>query len=469
MKAPVEPTEAPCISARDALLELARREARGRYRSFIQATAPQLAMTEFHSMLCRSLQRVADGECQRLILSCPPRHGKTTFALRRLVPYLLGHNPASEVILAGHSWELVKGHSRAIREAMQAPVYRDIFPDATLAEDSAALECWQTKAGGCVLSAGVGAGIVGRGAHVGIIDDIHPSQEAADSRVLTEKTYEWFKSSFLTRLYPEAACIVIASRWSNGDLIGRILASETAAEWDILSFPVWARHGNPLWPDRFNREWIEQTRKRVGERVFSAQYLCAPRVKTDNAVERDWWQYIEPAQLPYGIRWVRGFDPATSTKTSADYSATCRVGRDRDRNFYIDAAWFGRLAWPQMKTRLISMVVADSVKPPLHVEAVAGFKVAASELKSALSGVCRVRELRVSRDKLSRALPWVAQVEAGRVYLVNTPGNEPFFDELLYEAESLGAASVHDDCVDAVSIAFEALTKRSETIVMALE
>ena len=58
------------------------------------------------------------------------------------------------------------------------------------------------------------------------------------------------------------------------------------------------------------------------------------------------------------------------------------------------------------------------------------------------------RGVKVSGTKVSRALPWIALAEEGKVFLVRGAWNKEFIDE----ACSFPAGT-HDDQVDAVSIA----------------
>ena len=59
-----------------------------------------------------------------------------------------------------------------------------------------------------------------------------------------------------------------------------------------------------------------------------------------------------------------------------------------------------------------------------------------------------LRGVKVKGDKVTRALPWIALAEEGRIFLVKGPWNTDFIDE----AASFPSGT-HDDQIDAVSIA----------------
>ena len=71
--------------------------------------------------------------------------------------------------------------------------------------------------------------------------------------------------------------------------------------------------------------------------------------------------------------------------------------------------------------------------------------VAATRLAYAAAHVV-MRELGAEKDKLTRALPWIALVEQGKVFLVRGEWNVPFIQEAAAFPDSK-----NDDMVDAVS------------------
>src|SRR6185369_10158038 len=76
---------------------------------------------------------------------------------------------------------------------------------------------------GGMYTAGIGGPLTGRGANLLIIDDPIKNAEEAESKVYRDKTWEWFNSTAYTRLEPDAACIIIQTRWHHDDLTGRLL------------------------------------------------------------------------------------------------------------------------------------------------------------------------------------------------------------------------------------------------------
>lgn len=70
-----------------------------------------------------------------------------------------------------------------------------------------------------------------------------------------------------------------------------------------------------------------------------------------------------------------------------------------------------------------------------------------------------LRGVPVKGDKITRALPWIALAEEGRVFLVRGPWNDDFIDE----ACSFPSGT-HDDQIDAVSIAVRMHNQQSNRL-----
>lgn len=443
-----------------ALVELARRAARQSMGAFCRATKSDFDMTPFHAKICEALDRVVSGDCRRLILTMPPRHGKSELVSRRLPAFFFGHNPGGQIISTSYGFELTKTFSRDVRRNMASEVYQAIFPEVSLASDSAAVERWETAQGGAYLAQGVGGSITGHGADLLICDDLISNREQAESATQLDKVWDFFTGSLYPRLHPGGRIVVIMTRWSPGDPVGRLLSGDDAASWQVLHFPAIDDTGAALWPERYPKEELEQIRRNIGNHDFESLYQGRPYARGGQYVKGQWFEVVDESAVPAGLVWNRGLDLAVSTKKTADLSASVRIARQREGNierFFVAGGWNQRLDWPECKRRVIALAQIERAR--LYVEAVAGFAVAYRELHDALRGLCVVRQIQATKDKLTRALPWIAAAEAGKMVLVRSKGNNDWIAEFLAEAEAFPAAGAKDDLVDALSIAFEGLVR----------
>lgn len=172
--------------------------------------------------------------------------------------------------------------------------------------------------------------------------------------------------------------------------------------------------------------------------------------------DRTWFKIVDVA--PAGLRWVRFWDLAATEKQLSkpddrdpDYTAGAKLARDRQGRWFLGGMVRGQWAWMRAKHAIFNTAHVDGRRVQIGVEAVAGFKTAAAELQAAteLAGYT-VRAYGVTKDKVARANPWLAQAQAGNFYLVRGPWNDAFLDEV--EEFPVGG---HDDQVDGVSGAQE--------------
>ena len=438
--------------------------ARSNYEAFFRVMMEEnYELTAHHVALAKILNEVAHGLASgqpyraRHIVSFPPRFGKSTETVMYYLPYLLGLWPRMDSMVVANNDGLVRGFSVFVQELLRDERYRAIFPGTAMHARYTASDDWRTTAWGRQIFSGIGAGLAGRGANILIVDDPHPNLEAADSMTQTEKVFSTFQNDLVSRLDPvRQAVIIISTRQSPMDLIGRLITGPTAAEWKFHSFPICDEDEHSIWPARFTDVWIQQQKAEIGNRSFQSQYLCRPFIKTDNSIDRESWQWIEPEMLPTdGIRWFWGLDPAATTKTKSDYSALARVGirgSGTTAVLYLDAGLYGRWAWPEAKMRISETV--RKAPAPVGMEAVSVFKTAFAELRETLAGTVHVSMVPADGDKLARAWGWLSLHHVGRVKLVRRPSSAKWFGELMTECEGLGSKSIHDDLVDAVGIAY---------------
>ena len=114
---------------------------------------------------------------------------------------------------------------RRVRNLVASMEHRNVF-GVGIAADRKSVGAWETEVGGEYFAVGVGGAVTGRRADCGLIDDPIRGVEDADSERARTRIWEWFINDFRTRLKPQAVQIIIASRWHDDDLIGRLLERE---------------------------------------------------------------------------------------------------------------------------------------------------------------------------------------------------------------------------------------------------
>jgi hypothetical protein len=253
-----------------------------RFIKFVEAVWPTFIAGRHHARMAEAFERVARGECKRLIINMPPRHTKSEFASYLLPAWFLGKFPHKKVIQASHTAELAVGFGRKVRNLVDSEAYRSIFPNLTLSADSKAAGRWNTSKGGDYFAIGVGGAVTGKGADVLIIDDPHSEQEAALAQInpdIYDKVYEWYTSGPRQRLQPGGSIVIVMTRWSLRDLTGQVIkssASRGGDEWEVIEFPAILPSGNPLWPEFWSKDELEALHTELPNSKWMAQYQQEP-------------------------------------------------------------------------------------------------------------------------------------------------------------------------------------------------
>lgn len=448
----------PAEAARELLR---RRRARRRLLDFTNYTFPQYRAEAFHTLLADTLDRVLAGEIKRLMVFAPPQHGKSELVSVRFPAYWLAQRPDDPVILTSYAASLAYSKSRQARGVIEGPEWRVLFPGVETNPESRAVDHWGLKdSRGELLAAGVGGPITGHGAKLGIIDDPVENWEQAQSETYREKTWEWYRTTFRTRIHEGGAIVLVMTRWHLGDLAGKLLAQDPG-QWTVLRLPALSKgegdplgraEGEPLCPLRFSRKALLAIKRDIGSRAWSAEYDGDPVAAEGNLFKRAWFPIVGTA--PALARRVRYWDRA-ATPGGGDYTAGVLMA-EADGIYYVEDVKRGQ--WSTGEREAITKQTAQ-LDASRHVTTVwleqepgsSGVDSAKATIK-ALAGF-DVHAETVTGSKEVRAGPFAAQAEAGNVRLVSGRWNEAYLDEL-----TAFPNGEYDDQVDGSSGAFNKLT-----------
>jgi predicted phage terminase large subunit-like protein len=192
------------------------------------------------------------------------------------------------------------------------------------------------------------------------------------------------------------------------------------------------------------------------ERLLRGDWDIMP---AGNIFKREWFGK-RVISAPDGLDWVRYWDLAASVKESADFTASGAVA-ESNGDLYIKDVIRGRWEWPDAK-RLLKETMLGEDGTAQGIERAQHGLAAFQELMRDpdLLGT-EIRSVVVDKDKLSRALPWSARAEAGKVVLVDGPWVDSFVNEVVAFS---GDGKTHDDQVDAVSGAVQMVVDKRDRV-----
>lgn len=437
-----------------------RKLSQERFLAFVKEAWPTFIAGRHHAKMAEAFERVAKGECKRLIINMPPRHTKSEFASYLLPAWFLGKFPHKKIIQTSHTAELAVGFGRKVRNLVDQEVYTKIFPGVGLQQDSKAAGRWATNKGGDYFAIGVGGAVTGKGADLLIIDDPHSEQEAALAEInpeIYDKTYEWYTSGPRQRLQPGGAIVVVMTRWSKKDLTARVLKAEAERggdDWEVIEFPAILPSEKPLWPEFWSEKELLALRDELPHSKWSAQYQQNPTSEASAIIKRDWWGIWDSENPPHCDFVLMAWDTAFEKSNRADYSALTTWGvfyQDDETgvaqaNIILLNAFRERMEFPRLKQVALEQY-HDWEPDSIIIEKKASGAPLIYEMRA--MGI-PVQEFTPTRgnDKITR-LNAVADIFAsGRVWAPNTHWAE----EVIEEVASFPSGD-HDDYVDSTSLA----------------
>ena len=298
-----------------------------------------------HRLLIDALEKITRGEIDRLAVFMPPGAAKSTYASILFTPWYLAQFPEHCVIAASHTQELAEKWGRRVRNLISEHA---LVLGCALASDSQAAGRWETGSGGEYFAAGVGGSITGRRADLVVIDDPVRSREDADSELIRDKTWDWYKTDLYTRLKPGGRIVLIQTRWHEDDLAGRIIAEQMAGgdAWHVISLPAIAElddplgrvPGEPLWPEWEGLADLERKKRAVDARNWSALYQQRPAPEEGDYFKAEWLKtYV--TQPPLETLAVYGASDYAVTADGGDYTVHVVVGVDPDGHMYLLDLW----------------------------------------------------------------------------------------------------------------------------------
>lgn len=443
----------------------------------------------------------------------PPRHGKSELASIRFPAWHLGHHPDHEVINCGYNLDLPMKFSRKVREIARDLSFLALFPECVLDAESQSAEAWNTTSGGGFTAAGVGGGIVGKGAHVLIIDDPIKNQEEADSIQTRENLWNWYWSTAYTRLAPGGGVLIIQTWWNDDDLAGRLqLAMANPSEggnalgdrFDVVKYPALAEEyeylntvtnsieryksppvdfsvkdlgrtrfeflrfirapGEALHPERYTAEMLLRYREGMPRRTWSALYQQNPVPDEGMYVQKQWLKFEALSPNLFNRNVYQAWDFAIGEKQHNDFNVGVTLIQDEsDYLHLVDMVRFRGDSF-MIVEEILNAAEKWGSEPtaPLTL----GFE--DGQIWKAVKPLLHSRmeerklfpayeELKTLTDKMARARSLQGRLQQGRVWFPQEAG---WMADVQRELLRFPAGA-HDDIVDALAHAVNLCVTKS--------
>tara|TARA_R110001592_G_scaffold360500_1_gene668960 strand:- start:757 stop:1962 length:1206 start_codon:yes stop_codon:yes gene_type:complete len=370
---------------------------------------------------------------------------------------MMGLRGDLKIIQTTHTAELAVRFGRKVRNMIDSPEYQNIFPNLKLQADNKSAGRWTTNQDGESFYAGVGGAITGRGADLLIIDDPHSEQDALSPTAM-ESAYDWYTSGPRQRLQPGGIIIIVMTRWSTKDLVGKVLKNQSADhadQWEVVEFPaIMPESEEPLWPEFWKKEELLSVKASLPIAKWNSQWLQNPTAESGSIVKREWWNRWEKESVPPYSYVIQSYDTAFSKKETADYSAITtwaifkpEIAGNEDaeqimlldaKRVRVDFPELKKLAWEEYKYWEPDCIL---------IEAKATGTPLTQELRRMGIPVTAYTPSR-GQDKVARMNSVAPIFESGMVWAPD----ETFSDEVIEEMASFPYGD-HDDYCDSATMA----------------
>ncbi len=176
----------------------------------------------------RDLQSLAEGKLMRLGLSMPPGTGKSTLGIF-YITWLMGRDPLKPSLATAYADKLTRSFFDGALQIIKDPEYnfRDVFPDSPLAATNSkeeTIDLAKVKRFKTLTCRSIDSGLTGatRCEVLAYADDMVSGSEEAMNRERMDILWTKFCNDFMSRMKQDCKMLIIGTRWSIHDPIGRL-------------------------------------------------------------------------------------------------------------------------------------------------------------------------------------------------------------------------------------------------------
>lgn len=290
------------------------------------------------------LQKLTDDELDMLGVSLPPGVGKSTIGIFYIC-WMAGRNPEKPILCGSHSNSFLRGvydECTRILDPEGEYLWRDVFPGVKVCGTNAKdmrIDLGEPKRFQTIELSSVGSNNAGkvRCEQLLYVDDLVAGIEQAMSRERMDKLWEQFTVDLLQRRIGNCKTLIIATRWSVHDPIGRLeSANEDNPRAHFIRIPALNENDESNFDYEnsvgFTTSFYRQQREIMDEVSWNALYQQRALEREGIVFDRDELRrYFQlPAQEPDAIIAV-----CDTKEQGLDY-CVMPVAYQYGNDFYID-------------------------------------------------------------------------------------------------------------------------------------
>lgn len=436
----------------------------------------QFVFKPFHLKIIEKLENIVRGQNEKknLYIGIAPRYGKSQLVVY-FIAWGFARNRMCNFVHTSYGIDLVMKFSGQTRAIVESELFRNVF-DIRLSGESSAKNLWKIEDGGEFRATSLDGVITGFGA--GLQEDVWGGAFMIDdfmkagnyrSESTKEHIVDLYKNTIKSRLNNKRTpIIIIAQRLAKDDLIGWLQENEPD-DWDFFILPTLNEEtGEVLWEEKHTAEDLLKMKKE-NPFLFYSQYQQEPIVLGGEVIRTEWFRYYRVgADYDYKRIFITG-DTAMKVQEHNDFSVFGVWGVTKVGQLHLLDMVRGKWEAPQLKSVAVQLWNRWAMNEPVGCS---GMYI---EDKSSGTGLIQeisclgipVIPVTPDRDKLTRVENTLTYLEAGLVYLPDSPTynfNVDFLSEC--EAFTRDDSHKHDDQIDCFCYAVQVGLSRNQVSIL---
>jgi predicted phage terminase large subunit-like protein len=442
-----------------------------------------------------ALERVLKGEITKLIITIPPRYGKTELAVNNFIAHGLAVNPAAKFLHLSASSSLAMENSENAKDIVKSEAYQQLFPEVQIKDSTDAKAKWYTTAGGGVYAAGAAGQITGFGAGQtdeeedeidefmsafdekasfggAIVIDDSLKADDADSDVKRERVNNRYSNTVKSRRNSKKTpIIIIMQRLHEHDLVGYVQEIEPG-EWTVINIPALYVDENGVMqcldPTKHTVQDLLDMEKSENEEVrltFQRQFMQNPKPREGLLFAIDDLKFYNPAEFKpteYTEYSFASVDPAGDggDDLAMPFGKLVNLNNAVQKEIYIDDVIFTKDGPELTEPRIVDAILHNKCNG-VNLEGNAAWFLLGSSIRRTLvsrGSDCELRIFNSSQNKHVRIVAMSAFIKRHCRFRSDwqTGSREyrRFIESLTsYRAVQTGTSkNAHDDAPDSLSM-----------------
>ncbi len=429
--------------------------------------------------IVQDLQDLSDGKLMRLGLSMPPGTGKSTLGIF-YITWLMGREPLKPSLATAYADKLTRSFFDGTLQIIKDPEYKfsEVFPNSPLVATNSkdeTIDLKQVKRFKTLTCRSIDSGLTGatRCEALAYADDMVSGSEEALNHERMDILWTKFSNDFMSRMKQNCKMLIIGTRWSIHDPIGRLeqryLDDEKSK---FVKLPALDINGKSNFDYDYNvgfsTEYFLDLKENMDDISWRAIYMQEPIEREGLLYSEDDFQYFFdlPKEKPDTVIAV-----CDSKGQGKDY-VCCPCGYVYGDKIYINEVIFNN-GLPEITKPLVANLCVKNNASRLDIESNNGGDYYSKDVDEQIKkqgGNTSIRTFFTSSNKITKIVAESDFVKKNFIFLHKSKQNTEYkrFMQNLLGFTVTGRAK-HDDAPDAIAMLSQLFKELSRVSIKILD